>query len=223
VRVTVELPDGSERTLLHIDDWDFNWQDQYRLAQPLRVPAGTTFRSLFVFDNSEGNPRNPSPKNSLEHFLVARRLKPEAPSTAYNVGIALEMLGPRDESLDAYHAASAIDSSYAPAYLRIGAVHYLSGNIHDAIEQYKTGLQLAPGLARARCELARMLMEANQPVDAVNQYQLALRADPSDVGCLKALAVTQDMAQQTGLLERLSLYRRSLPFVVTSSSPAGRP
>lgn len=60
VRVTAELPDGTQRALLHIADWDFNWQDQYTLAEPLSVPAGTTFRSVYRFDNSAKNPRNPS-------------------------------------------------------------------------------------------------------------------------------------------------------------------
>ena len=40
VLLRAELPDGSQRTLLHIDDWDFNWQDQYRLAQPVKYPRG---------------------------------------------------------------------------------------------------------------------------------------------------------------------------------------
>src|SRR5205814_10272453 len=59
VLVTALLPDGSTKQLLHIADWDFNWQDQYRLASPFRVPAGTIFKSAFSFDNSEQNPRNP--------------------------------------------------------------------------------------------------------------------------------------------------------------------
>jgi len=355
VRVTAEWPDGTERTLLHISDWDFNWQDQYRLAQPLRVPAGTTFKSVFSFDNSEENPRNPSrppetvewgwrsademadvwlqaltdntknqrtltisardkatredaigtevlvarepdhynlrndaasiylelhqPQKALEHFLAARRLKPEAPSAAYNVGIALEMLGRRDEALDTYRAALAIDYAYAPAHIRIGAIRYQSGRTQDAIAEYKKGLQLAPGLVRARCELGRMLTETNQPSEAINEFRLAVSTDPHDATCLinytwllaasdraditnpslaveigrravdagvdqasqalaldalaaafaasnrfddaiasatRALALAEDAAQRNGLIERLSLYRRRLPFVVKS-------
>ena len=60
VLVRAELPNGAQRTLLHIDDWDFYWQDQYRLAQPAKLPAGTILRSSFRFDNSDRNPRNPS-------------------------------------------------------------------------------------------------------------------------------------------------------------------
>ena len=42
VVVSATLPDGSHRSLIHIADWDFNWQDQYRLADPVSAPAGTT-------------------------------------------------------------------------------------------------------------------------------------------------------------------------------------
>ena len=32
------LPDGKRISLLRIDDWDFNWQDQYRYTQPTAPP-----------------------------------------------------------------------------------------------------------------------------------------------------------------------------------------
>jgi len=60
VRAWASLPDGRERPLIGIRDWDFNWQDQYRYATPLRVAAGTTLHMEYSFDNSDTNPRNPS-------------------------------------------------------------------------------------------------------------------------------------------------------------------
>ena len=39
--------------------WDFDWQDQYRYRDPIRLPAGTELAMEYVFDNSAGNPRNP--------------------------------------------------------------------------------------------------------------------------------------------------------------------
>jgi hypothetical protein len=53
------LPDGSRRTLLRIADWNFNWQQQYTYAAPVRLPAGTRIEMEFTYDNSAGNPRNP--------------------------------------------------------------------------------------------------------------------------------------------------------------------
>jgi hypothetical protein len=54
------LPDGSTRWLIWIRDWDFNWQEHYRYRRPLHLPAGTRLEMEFTYDNSEGNPRNPS-------------------------------------------------------------------------------------------------------------------------------------------------------------------
>ncbi len=54
------LPDGSVRQLIRIPNWDFNWQDEYRFAEPVRMPAGTVLTLDFTFDNSADNPHNPS-------------------------------------------------------------------------------------------------------------------------------------------------------------------
>ena len=54
------LPSGKRISLIRIDDWDFNWQDQYRYARPLRLPADTRLEMELTYDNSEANPRNPN-------------------------------------------------------------------------------------------------------------------------------------------------------------------
>ncbi len=54
------LPDGSRRTLLRIPDWNFNWQQQYVYATPIRLPADTRIEMEFTYDNSAANPRNPN-------------------------------------------------------------------------------------------------------------------------------------------------------------------
>src|SRR5205814_1407697 len=53
-------PDGSRQTLIRIDDWDFNWQNPYEFVTPVALPKGTRIEMLAHFDNSAGNPRNPS-------------------------------------------------------------------------------------------------------------------------------------------------------------------
>ena len=60
VRVTATFPDGSTRAMLSINDWDFNWQNYYQYATPLRLPAGTRLDADWTFDNSAANPANPS-------------------------------------------------------------------------------------------------------------------------------------------------------------------
>lgn len=53
------LPDSRRVPLITILDWDFNWQQHYRYAQPFILPEGTRFEMEFRYDNSAANPRNP--------------------------------------------------------------------------------------------------------------------------------------------------------------------
>lgn len=59
-KATATLPDGTIEPLLWIKDWDFNWQDQYHLAQPRKFPKGTRFDYEAIYDNSDENPLNPN-------------------------------------------------------------------------------------------------------------------------------------------------------------------
>ena len=58
MKAVAEMPDGSEKKLFAIDDWDFNWQGRYNYAEPVRLPKGTVVRTTLVYDNSADNPRN---------------------------------------------------------------------------------------------------------------------------------------------------------------------
>ncbi len=60
MKATATLPDGTTRPLLWIQDWDFNWQDGYNYKEPVVLPKGSRIDVTIVYDNSAGNPRNPS-------------------------------------------------------------------------------------------------------------------------------------------------------------------
>lgn len=64
-RYLLVLPDGTHRPLLDIPRWDFNWQNTYRLAEPLYVPAGSVMLGVATYDNSEDNPANPDPRRTV--------------------------------------------------------------------------------------------------------------------------------------------------------------
>jgi hypothetical protein len=62
-----EYPDGRKETILSVPHYDFAWQTQYRLAQPLRLPKGTKIHCTAHFDNSAANPANPDPKVAVRY------------------------------------------------------------------------------------------------------------------------------------------------------------
>jgi hypothetical protein len=59
---TLELPDGTKKTLLSVPKYDFNWQTYYMFSEPLAVPKGARIISTAWYDNSAANMSNPDPK-----------------------------------------------------------------------------------------------------------------------------------------------------------------
>ncbi|HEX8911555.1 MAG TPA: redoxin family protein [Humisphaera sp.] len=60
-RYELLFPDGRKQTVLDVPRYDFNWQLEYRLAEPIDVPAGAVLRATAWYDNSKDNPGNPDP------------------------------------------------------------------------------------------------------------------------------------------------------------------
>lgn len=56
----VTKPDGPRQTLIEIEDWDFDWQDEFRLSAPMSLPVGTKIEMVYRYDNSADNPDNPN-------------------------------------------------------------------------------------------------------------------------------------------------------------------
>ena len=60
MKAVATKPDGTTVPLVNVTDWDFKWQDQYRFAEPIKLPAGTRIDVTARYDNSAANPNNPS-------------------------------------------------------------------------------------------------------------------------------------------------------------------
>ncbi len=58
-------PDGSTEEVLNVPNYQFNWQKVYDFKEPKFVPAGTEMVFTGTFDNSEMNPFNPDPSQTL--------------------------------------------------------------------------------------------------------------------------------------------------------------
>ena len=57
----IQYPDGTQKLLLDLPRYDFNWQRSYTFAEPIKVPAGSKLIAHYVYDNSKRNPSNPDP------------------------------------------------------------------------------------------------------------------------------------------------------------------
>jgi len=64
-RYELVTPDGDRQLLLDVPEYDFNWQLFYQYAEPPVFPKGSTIRYTAWYDNSEENPANPDPNDTV--------------------------------------------------------------------------------------------------------------------------------------------------------------
>jgi hypothetical protein len=62
---TLTRPDGTSEIILRVPKYDFGWQTDYWLAEPLSLAKGSTLRVTAHFDNSPVNRANPDPSASV--------------------------------------------------------------------------------------------------------------------------------------------------------------
>lgn len=68
MEVVATLPNGSKRELIHVDNYDFNWQTRYTYKAPIKLPAGTHVSLVAHYDNSSANTHNPNTPPKTVHF-----------------------------------------------------------------------------------------------------------------------------------------------------------
>jgi len=114
VELVQKTPDGKTTPLLSVPKYDFNWQLDYDLAEPLLVKAGTKLIVTWVYDNSTNNLANPDPKvevtsgeQSWEEMMYFRVNYRWADETSSNVRddlqaqlIATRAIGSIDDNID---------------------------------------------------------------------------------------------------------------------------
>ncbi len=58
---------GKREVLLRVNDYNFYWQLNYRLAEPIALKAGSRLEAIATFDNSKNNLRNPDPEAAVRY------------------------------------------------------------------------------------------------------------------------------------------------------------
>lgn len=65
MRYTARYPDGKEELLLNLPNYRFDWQRNYELQEPKRLPKGTELIVEAAYDNSALNLNNPDPTKTV--------------------------------------------------------------------------------------------------------------------------------------------------------------
>jgi len=112
---------------------------------------------------------------------------------------------------------AAVRPDDAEPRLQLGDIAFAQRSIGEAFTQYKSALQLAPGLAAAHYSLGRLYAATGDYELAARCYGQALRLDPKELRAYNDLGVALHMHGEPA--EAVALFRRGL----AQDSDEGRP
>jgi tetratricopeptide (TPR) repeat protein len=186
MEATATLPDGTTRSLITIDDWDFRWQDVYRYASPLALPRGTQIAMQYRYDNSSRNPRNP--RRPPAHVVWGQNTTDEMgdlwiqaiPRSAADLAILTADFRKKAaaEDLAAYTKLLRGDPDNPLRHDAVADLYLDAGQLDEAIAEYGRSLRLNPESAPTHYNLGFALSARGRRAEAISAFEAALRIDP---------------------------------------------
>jgi Flp pilus assembly protein TadD len=177
---TARLPDGAEKTLVHIPHWDLNWQAVFRLAQPEPLPRGTTIVMRYRYDNSSDNIANPN--NPPERVTAGNRAVDEMAHLWLQVlPLAQPTEGPDPritllEALARHHIEN--NPADFEAHYNLAGMLQGRGDPDGAAQHFQAALDLRPGDATVENALGAALLASGRLPAAARHLYAATTARP---------------------------------------------
>jgi cytochrome c-type biogenesis protein CcmH/NrfG/cytochrome c553 len=217
MEVWAELPAsgaGQEgrRDLLTIPDWDFNWQDEYRYAEPLLLPAGAEVVMRYTYDNSVANPRNPhgpprrvtfGPESTDEMAFLLLSVLPVDPADlprlqeAQLVKVLSKKASEGGEGADRWRA-----------WVSLGDLRLARRDVAGALGGYRRAAELEPEESLVHQRIGRALGMSGRMPEALAELRRAVELDPDSATAHADLAMASMMAGRAADAE--AGFRRAL-------------
>lgn len=180
IQAFATLPDGETETLIHIPQWNLNWQAVYRYAEPVRLPKGTKVSLRYVYDNSEENPLNPNhPPTRVQGgnrssdemcHLWLQVLPVNFDAAQGDPRMALQ------EALARHNLEK--NRGDFEAHYNLAAMLQVKNDLDGAIREYEAAVRLRPEDAAANNALGAALVAAGRARQSIGYLQTALKARP---------------------------------------------
>jgi tetratricopeptide (TPR) repeat protein len=180
IRAFATLPDGREETLIHIPQWNLNWQAVYRYTSPVRLPKGTTISLRYTYDNSDQNPMNPNHPPARVHggnrssdemcHLWLQVLPVDFDSAKGDARMDLQ------EALARHNIAK--NPADFEAHYNLGSMLQAKDNLDAAVREYEQAVSLRPEDAAGNNALGAALVAQGNTMQAAEFLRKALRARP---------------------------------------------
>jgi tetratricopeptide (TPR) repeat protein/mono/diheme cytochrome c family protein len=180
ILATAELPDGTQKTLIHIKRWDLNWQAVYRYAEPVSLAKGTTITMRYSYDNSEENTANPN--HPPARVRGGNRSSDEMAHLWLQVLPKSESSGAGDPRMVLQEAWARHEVEKAPsifeAHYNLAEMLQRRGALDEAIVQFQAAANIRPNDSVANNALGGALLAKGDVNGAVQYFQSSIAAQP---------------------------------------------
>jgi hypothetical protein len=216
VRGDAVQPDGTVTPLIYIRDWDFDWQGVYRYARPLRLPAGTTIRMEYIYDNSAENPRNPhSPPRRVrygqrttdEMAELWLQVVPRTDDGRKTLAAAVRAKVLREEIVG-HETMLQTEPSNTALHDGVALLYVETGDLSGAAAHFAATATLNPDAAAAQYNMGMVLLMQRKAADAEPYLQRAIALDPDHARAHDGLGIVRQAQGRTS--EALEHYTRAV-------------
>jgi tetratricopeptide (TPR) repeat protein/mono/diheme cytochrome c family protein len=182
MRAFATRPDGTREPLLYIRDWDFHWQDAYRYARPVFLPAGTEVAMEFTYDNSERNPANEN--HPPRRITYGQRTTDEmgdlwlqvVPRRGGDLAPLMASLRRKivPQHIQGYRMMLRADPGNVGLHDDLALLSAEAGDLETAAAEFGESLRLAPEAAAAHYNVGNALLLLGRRDESVAHFRSAL-------------------------------------------------
>ena len=182
------MPDGRSESVVLIPDWDFNWQGDYRYSRPVHLPAGTSLRMRFVYDNSADNPRNPhhppqevvyGPQSSDEMGELWFQMRLNSTNDIAQLSNAYNEKN--KQMFVSYNEFRLQQNPHdARARTELGFLQWTDGQVEKAINSLRTAVQDDPTYDQPHYYLGVIYRTQNRLIAARAEFETSAKLNPGN-------------------------------------------
>lgn len=149
------------------------------------------------------------PNEALDAFDAALALNPRYVEAHLHRGLVLNQIGRNEDAAAAFALAAAAEgpaiaglaahfaSRLANEHARLGELYAEGGALADAVREYRRAVDLGPAFLDLRLRLARLLIEAGNPLEAREVLEQILTERPDWIDARVQLGLARYLAGDT--------------------------
>jgi tetratricopeptide (TPR) repeat protein len=167
----------------------------YHRGRAYLLVANASYDAMFKLDHdsmrvhqvlAEAYAQGYRNQDAITEFQLAVKMAPQQPGLHEELADQFWIVGQLDQAADAYRQELVVDPQAESAQYKLGSLLVLNRNVAEGVELLRAVLRDDPALSDAHYYLGRGLLSLDKDQEAIQQFELAVAADPSNDRAMSA-------------------------------------